>query len=90
MNYKCNDDGIPHTRRGPSLVALVKAYLPLASQQSRPEPSPDRPRTVPHLVKATSDAILAAAKKRDEPPAEPSGLAKKILDAGRRRRGEID
>ena len=90
MNYNCNNDGIPHTRRGPSLVELVKAYLPLAEQQSRPEPSPGRPKPPPRGVLATADAILAAARKRDEPPAEPTGLAAKIIAAGRKRRGESE
>ena len=91
-NYNCNNDGIPHhPPRTHRWVELVKAYLPLAEQQSRLEPSPGRPKP-PALVAcvATADAILAAARKRDEPPAEPTGLAAEIIAAGRKRRGELN
>jgi hypothetical protein len=55
-------------------------------QQELPAQAPARPKPV--SVRATSEAILAAARKRDGAPPEPTGLAAQIIAAGRKRRGE--
>jgi hypothetical protein len=75
--------------KDPAVSWRLAAELSRRDQQSRPEPSPGRPKPLPRGVKATSESILAAAHKRDEAGPEPEGLAKQIVDAGRKRRGEI-
>jgi hypothetical protein len=73
----------------PAVSWRLAAELARRDQQSRPEPAPGNPRPLPRVVKVTPDAIAEAVRKRDEPGAEPTGLAAEIINAGKRRRGEI-
>jgi hypothetical protein len=73
----------------PAVSWRLAAELSRRDQQTRPEPAPGNPRPLPRVVRATSDAILDAARRRDEPGAEPTRLAAEIIQAGKRRRGEI-
>lgn len=75
--------------KDPAVNWRLAAELSRRDQQQRPEQVPDRPRPIPRVVKATPEAILAAARKRDEAGSEPTGLAAEIINAGKRRRGEI-
>ena len=47
--------------------------------KDRPAPVPGNARPLPRGVKATPEAIAEAVRKRDEPAAEPTGLAPRRL-----------
>jgi hypothetical protein len=84
----------------PKVGWRLEAELARRDQQSRPEPSPGRPKPIPRGVRANAVAppadnlaakiVLAGKKARGEIEStdEPKGLAAQIIAAGRKRRGE--